>query len=126
MAKAWGFVSLVSGDWGCGAMMCRLGFLLDGAFRSHLLRGGGVVLPSWTGEWVVVESACSSLGRRMGTNADLTTSICSSSESSESCRSMDEFSLWCDEDVGLLELGLDEETGERRDDSVAKLCGGRE
>lgn len=104
-------------------MMCRLGFLLDGAFRSHLLRGGGVVLPSCM---VVVESACSSLGRRMGTNADLTTSICSSSESSESCRSMDEFSLWCDEDVGLLELGLDEETGERRDDSVAKLCGGRE
>lgn len=71
---------------------------------------------------VVVESAsCSILGRRIGTNADLTTSMCSSSES-ESCRSMDELSLWCewwcDEDVGLLELGLDEETGDRRDDSL--------
>lgn len=53
----------------------------------------------------------------MGTKADLTTSIGSSSES-ESCRSMEEFSLWCDEDVGLLELGLDEETGDSRDDSV--------
>lgn len=72
---------------------------------------------------VVVESATSNLGRRMGTKADLTTSMGSSSES-ESCRSMEEFSLWCDDDVGLLELGLDEETGESRDDSVApKLCG---
>lgn len=70
----------------------------------------------------VVESASSNLGRRIGTNADLTTSIGSSSES-ESCRSMDEFSLWwCDEDVGLLELGLDEETGDNRDDSLPCPC----
>lgn len=51
------------------------------------------------------------LFRRIGTKADLTTSICSSSESSESCvdcKSIDVFIILCADDGGLDDDGRDE------------------
>lgn len=113
----------MSGDWvvviAVGAISCRYDLRLDGAFkplRGRLLSvadgcsGGDELL--FECELLVVESATSSLGLRMGTNADLTTSIGSSSESSESCGKP--LSLWwCWDEVGLLEDGRDDETGDR-------------
>lgn len=80
----------MSGDFGpVGAVSCNC-FLFDGgAFNSQRnLGGGGSIIVSLS---CTVESAISTtfgitvvvkFGRSIGTNADLTTSICSSSESS--------------------------------------------
>lgn len=64
-------------------------------------------------------------GRKIGTNADLTTSICSSSESSDSATSTDSLCLivmvmLCCDDGGLDDDGLDE-AGDKRD--VLKCSG---
>lgn len=69
------------------ARSCRRSFFDDGALSSHLIfrgisRSGEFSLTVESGVLVVVMVAVSD-GRRMGTNADFTTSICSSSESSE-------------------------------------------
>lgn len=76
----------MSGDPG-PAFSWRISFLDDGAFSSHLIfggisRDGECSLTVESGVFVVVIVAVS-VGLRMGTKADLTTSICSSSESSE-------------------------------------------
>lgn len=81
-----GDLSLVSGDAGF-AFSCSESFFDDGAFSSHLIfvgisRDGECSLTVESGVFVVVIVAVSD-GLRMGTNADLTTSMCSSSESSD-------------------------------------------
>lgn len=72
---------------------------------------------------MVVESATPTIelavgfGRKIGTNADLTTSICSSSESSDSFISMEMFILirsLCADDGGLDDDGRDD-VGDSRD-----------
>lgn len=78
------FLSFVSGD---PAFSWRISFLDDGALSSDLIFGGISLdgecsLTVESGVFVVVIVAVS-VGLRMGTKADLTTSICSSSESSE-------------------------------------------
>lgn len=84
-----GDFSLVSGEVGasCGALSWRLSFFDEGAFSSHLIfigisREGDCSFTVESGVVVVVMVAVSD-GRRIGTNADLTTSIGSSSESSD-------------------------------------------
>lgn len=79
----------VSGDCepSCVAFSCSCSFLDDGALSSHLiLMGisleGEISLTVESGVEVVVTVA-ESAGLRIGTNADFTTSICSSSESSD-------------------------------------------
>lgn len=64
-----------------------MSFLDDGALSSHLIfggisRDGDCSLTVESGVFVVVMVAVK-LGLRIGTNADFTTSICSSSESSD-------------------------------------------
>lgn len=64
-------------------------------------------------------------GRRIGTNADLTTSMCSSSESSSDCSwfeliSIDEFifiEILCADEGGLDDDGRDE-AGDNRDELI--------
>lgn len=128
MAAGFSFVSTV-GECGRGAVSC-IGLREDGALSSYfsavLSRDGDDVSDILSS---TVESAFSCLAGpnaadrlRIGTNADLTTSICSSSESSEEFPwmeliSSEELILWdmlCD-DGGLDEDGRDE-AGERRDE----------
>ena len=129
-----GDLSFVSGDCGpSSAFACSICFLEEGAFSSHLILDG-ISLDgecSFTvesGVFVVVVVAVS-VGLRIGTNADLTTSICSSSESSsdDECmdcsfvefNSMEELILWAVD--WLLDGGLDEEFLEEAGDSL-ELC----
>lgn len=89
IAAGFNFVSTV-GEWGRGAVWCNV-LRDDGAFSSYfsavLSRDGDDVSDNRSS---TVESAFSCFAGpkaadrlRIGTNADLTTSICSSSESSE-------------------------------------------
>lgn len=84
-----GDFSFVSGD--CKPLStdfsCRLSFFDDGALSSHFIfcgisREGECSLTVESAVFVVVIVAVSD-GLRIGTNADFTTSICSSSESSD-------------------------------------------
>lgn len=79
-----GDLIFVSGD---PDRSCRWSFFDDGAFNSHLIfwgisRDGDCSLTVESGVDVVVMVAVSD-GLRIGTKADFTTSICSSSESSD-------------------------------------------
>ena len=104
-----GDLSFVSGECGpSGAFPCSNCFLEEGALSSQRIfggisRDGECSFTVESGVFVVVVDAIR-VGRRIGTNADLTTSMCSSSESSseDECidcslvelSSMDEFILW--------------------------------
>lgn len=71
----------------CDGFSCSCSFFDDGALSSHLIligisRVGEFSLTVESGVEVVVMVA-ESVGRRIGTKADFTTSICSSSESSD-------------------------------------------
>lgn len=76
-----------------GAISCT-GFLVLGAFKSHFCRGGlgdPLVPVEDSGESITISSLAvvvmvECCGLKIGTNADLTTSMCSSSESwSDDC-----------------------------------------
>lgn len=104
-----GDLSFVSGDWGpSGAFPCSICFLEEGALSSQRIfggisRDGECSFTVESGVFVVVVDAVK-VGRSIGTKADFTTSMCSSSESSseDECMdcslvelsSMDEFILW--------------------------------
>lgn len=111
---------MVSGDRGpVGAVSCIPDFRDDGAFKSHRTRGADDV-SIWS--VMVVESATPTIdwadgfGLKIGTNADFTTSICSSSESSDSFISIVMFILisLCADDGGLEDDGRDD-VGDKRD-----------
>lgn len=105
----------VSGDRGPPGAISWAGLRDDGAFKSHFGRSF-VGMGSCTVESAIPMMDCVLLGLRwrIGTNADFTTSICSSSESSESCvdcTSADVFifaEILCADDGGLEDDGLDD------------------
>lgn len=127
----------------CGpslARSCSSGFLELGALSSHLIligisRSGECSRTVESGTVVVVMVAVI-VGLRIGTKADFTTSICSSSESSDDecdewsfveLSSMDELILWLGVDwlfEGGLEVELREETGESRAPFDCSICVG--
>lgn len=113
------FVIFVSiGEWGPS---CSIGFFDEGALSSHLILigislNGECSFTVESGVEVVVMVAVME-GLKIGTNADFTTSICSSSESSDDeceewslveLNSIEELILWFGVDW-LFEGGLDVE-----------------
>lgn len=105
----------VSGDRGLPGAISWAGLRDEGAFRSHFGRSF-VGMGSCTVESAMPMMDCVLVGLRwrIGTNADFTTSICSSSESSESwvdCTSIDMLTfadILCADDGGLEDDGLDD------------------
>lgn len=121
----------------------HINFLLDGAFNSHLVLGGlgdeppvddsGESITISNFAVVVIVVVLFVVGRKIGTNADLTTSICSSSESwSEDCsfvefNSMELFILpncmWDGCDKGGLDDEFLDEAGDNRDVEIRSFDG---
>lgn len=123
----------MSGDLGpSGAFSCSTNFFDDGAFNSHFIligisRIGECSLTVESGVVVVVIVAVI-VGLSIGTNADFTTSICSSSESSDD--ECDEWSFveFIDELILLFVGGLDveflEDAGDSRALPFVSVCDG--
>lgn len=124
-----GVLIRVSGDCGPVGAVSWPGFRDDGAFNSQRARGVSVA-SVWT--VIVVESATPTdvdfrdgFGLKIGTKADFSTSISSSSDSSDSFISSEMFNL-TEDDCGLwaADCGLDDDGDDVGVKGAFKFTGG--